>query len=94
MNSVTIINELEALGSADSIAAHLLQQGIRGKRLNKDHCPIARVIAPCEDEQDFHMFNNPDTHGESDDNSIELGVHVSDFVRRFDKGEYPELEEN
>lgn len=91
---LTLAQALEELpDTADNLAAWLAEQGIRGVRENQDCCPIANYLTGLG----FNHVTVDDSYvqaysdvtgwdGEEPESS------VTEFVTRFDKGEWPELE--
>lgn len=77
--------------SADGIAAYLIEQKCRGVRADSCYCPIAKYL----DGAGFGSASVADVAVEAYIGDIWYGAdnppHITEFVRRFDKGEWPEL---
>lgn len=82
--------------TADGIAEFLIEQECRGNREDGTCCPVARYLQGTGLFPDaFVDFNwifsdGADYEGEG----IEPPPHIAEFVERFDRGEWPELDAN
>lgn len=77
---------------------HLQKIGIRGKRGNCNECPVARLISKEYPETEYVeaglgyiAWKNKDIKTNF---STTIPYGVQHFMRRFDEGSYPELDEN
>lgn len=80
--------------TADGIAAHLAEKGIRGGRREAEHCPIANYLTGTG----FHTASVSPlcviAWVETDlgrAETADLPDRVNQFVSRFDAGEWPAL---
>lgn len=86
----TIFDPLAHLGKTpDEVAMSLAAEGIKGIRGKSQDCPIARYVATIYPEWFTVGLNTIITHGQS----VYLPESIVAFIRRFDKGFYPELDE-
>jgi hypothetical protein len=95
---------LKSLGNtADEVAESLREQGIKGVKLSKCHCPILNAIyKACPDYWSGLRIVNGNKCGDHwhysaslDDCQImdpSLPQPVMDFIGEFDSGKYPDLE--
>lgn len=74
--------ELDALQTADEIAACLRAAGIKGRRKVCDDCPLARAT-------DSDVYTRDAADADGDYHGLTLAERL--FVRRFDDGQYPDL---
>jgi|SRR6476659_4470034 len=73
----------------DEIARDLAKQGHRGVKGNSRNCPMARYLSAHDGAVSVS------THTATfDDGYIPLDDNVTAFVRNFDHGEYPSLDED
>lgn len=91
------MGRLEALGSADAVARHLKEQGVRGSH-GSTQCPLAVHLRPLAPRwvvsvlpEDVFLSRNSSFRLE--DAHIGCGPVLYDFVGAFDLGCYPQLEE-
>jgi hypothetical protein len=82
---------LEALGNEPKIVASRLQEaGFHGKRRNSEECPIANFV-----NKRFELLGVEVglDHIEYPFGKIELPPVITQFVKNFDNGCYPQLQE-
>lgn len=81
---------LEELGgTADEVAAALAARGVTGRRGESCHCPIAALLSV----RAGVMVPTATMTASASGRACELPPACRDFVRRFDLGMYPHLEE-
>ena len=86
----SIIALLENLGvTAEEVAKHLEEDGIKGNAHSPINCPISLVVKQSLDHritatQKFINIHLPDKHWAS----VETPSAIADFIKRFDKGEF------
>ncbi len=84
--------ELSVLSGPDAVADLLRREGIRGRRKEACDCPLARLLAArigCRTVSVSYDFcwEQPGVF-------LGLGPSVGQFLARFDRGIYPDLEGN
>ena len=90
---------LEGLGPTSATVAESLRQiGIRGRQNSIDHCALARALETqgCRDVRVYDSaYWSWAQWCDEQDRSYELALPpwVRQFVRDFDAGKYPDLEE-
>lgn len=78
----------------DRIAKTLREKGIKGVRHERCDCPIARYVRHVAGGGLYSVsVHNSSVHHEHNRWSLPLPPAVDRFVRAFDGGKYPELEE-
>lgn len=77
-------------GSHEKVAKTLHKKGYKGKRDKPRSCPVARYLEDTVKCPLQVMGARIDLHS----HILRLPIPVSEFVQRFDNGEYPELETN
>ena len=91
---------LRSLGTtADEVAASLEKLGVLGQRQHGEHCPLARYLTECfgkkafvgHDDVAIPRHDKPQLASEVLDR---LPVGSYHFVRQFDGGAYPMLDED
>lgn len=88
-----ISNKLLALGNTpDEVAANLNKFGVKGIRKKSCYCPIANYVSGLIGKEIavncYVILSLTDWESVTINNDV-----VSVFVRNFDRGKYPELEE-
>lgn len=85
-----VFDALDELGgTADIVAARLLAEGCRGRRMKGESCPVANYLKMMFDlgaavcAQSACLWSGPE---------CDLPPAVASFVSRFDAGEFPDLE--
>jgi len=86
-----VIADLAALGSAEAIAAHLTDRGVRGRIGTLSDCPIGRLVRAEAGATDVlvgsqHVFG-PGSRTE------ETPAPIREFIAQFDAGRWPGLVE-
>ena len=95
-NKVRVTDYLTKMGSRScDVAASLRELQIKGKQNTGTACPIANLVKKLTDLPDVRVsshFIDLDLDGPMvEDNWVRLPLPVKEFVREFDKGEYPDL---
>lgn len=86
--------ELGRLGTPDAIACFLIERGLTGRPTFTRECPVARFLQQKTGWADLGV----DTSFVIVENGIKSRVYrnphaVTAFLRKFDRGEYPALED-
>lgn len=95
ITATDVAEYLKSLGTMeDEIAATLKTNGIKGMRMESTSCPIANVL-----NSRFGMISSVGPYSitlyspyEQEDLIVQTPHYVAEFIRDFDKGEYPELD--
>jgi hypothetical protein len=91
-----LINDLDALGSTPTeVAENLLQLGCTGRKNSSCSCPVANYLK-------LKGYSHPSVFDETDPTiyidlekyPLCLTAPVATFIRAFDRGLYPDLEED
>lgn len=91
------LEKLAKLGTADRIAAYLVDNNITGKRTSACNCPIAALLKQ-RTNTIFEVYSRTITVSPDNETPDPLLRYwpvpkpVGEFVVRFDYGDYPELE--
>jgi hypothetical protein len=80
--------------TADGIAAYFIAQDCRGRRKDSLRCPIAKYL---DGTGEFHRPEVTESAisyevGEHDQHMVLTPDHMTEFITRFDKGEWPDLD--
>lgn len=90
MSQMTIEQKLADLpNTPDEIAKFLIARGINGRRGSGYACPFARYIGCGVTVTSDKIVINPDTG-----TYLAVTKPVSEFICKFDQGDYPELVED
>lgn len=81
-------------GTADGIAALFIERGTLGARKDTCHCPIAHHLYGTGEFDDAEVteIGIDAFHRTEEHEHVAPAAHIGEFVRRFDAGEWPELE--
>lgn len=78
--------------SAESVAANLIAAGIKGLRKHALYCPIAFYFTPRASLWPGAQFQpGRICYNDSQIMDYDFGKPVTDFMKRFDAGEFDEL---
>lgn len=96
MEAKALIDQLNAFADADSVKEYLKLMGVKGFRENEMNCPISNWIryntdCPVMTEDKIIVFTGYDWDNDVDE--FETSEAVKQFIRNFDVGDYPELED-
>jgi hypothetical protein len=86
------LSMLCALGSADRIAAYLARRGVKAWRRKTAGCAIAVYLL---DKSEMHVkvgLESVICVGPLGNISVSNPEHLREFIRKFDNGDYPELD--
>jgi len=84
---LSLTEALAALpGTADDIAAMLIEADCQGSRRDGRCCPMANYLS----RLGFEAFVQPD-YVQADGVTPDTSQELREFVERFDEGEWPEL---
>jgi hypothetical protein len=81
-------------GTAEGIAAYLIEQDCRGRRKDSLCCPVANYLDGIGEFHRPEVTENSISYevGEDDQQMVLTPDHMTEFITRFDKGEWPELD--
>lgn len=86
------VSKLASLSSVDEIKNFLLDENAKGPKSNWDSCPIATYVKTGSGCQDIWVGSMGTYADEDGTEKIRHTPAMSEFVQRFDQGEFPELE--
>lgn len=91
MSIETLLDDLDAKGSADAIAAFFAEAGISGLRGTPDQCPVAHYLMANGCEVKYVDPMEVEFVVEGVLYEVETPPNVDVFIGLFDEGKYPHL---
>jgi hypothetical protein len=88
------VDKLAGIGPATAIAAHFVEIGLLGHRSSTSHCVVARWLKAQTGAAHLSLTHRTALFVFDDDEygvEIDLPADVSQVIRLFDLGRYPEL---
>lgn len=90
--------EMQRMGDdADSVADYLIERGVEGYRYHPESCPVALWLGEASDDLGDSKVLSVDkervrVRTPGGDLTLAPTPAVSEFVRAFDEGDFPELD--